>query len=89
MLPPPPEAFPPIKVGTVARGCLLSALVTRLPPPTIPPPPPIGFMGLLVIIIPPLLGRLLMATVELLILAMLIVLTYKSKNELRGLYLLS
>jgi hypothetical protein len=68
MLPPPPEAFPPIKVGTVVRGCLLSVLVTRLPPP-------IGFMGLLVMTIPPLLGRLLMATVELLILAMLIVLT--------------
>jgi hypothetical protein len=75
MPPLPPEAFPPIKVGTAVRGCLFKVLVTRLPPPTIPPLPPIGFMGLLVMIIPPLLGKLLMATVELLILAMLIVLT--------------
>jgi hypothetical protein len=34
-----------------------------------------GFMGLLVMIIPPLLAKLLMATVELLMLAILIVLT--------------
>jgi hypothetical protein len=76
MLPPPPEAFPPNKVGTDVRGCLF----TRLPPPTIPPPPPMGFMGLLVMIIPPLLAKLLMATVELLILAILTVLTCKQKR---------